>query len=146
MIRRLEKRDCQRWLQLWQGYLCFYERELPDEVTAHTWKTLLAPDRGHDGIAAFDESEQLVGFAHFLFHRSTWAISDYCYLEDLFVDPDARGKGAGMALIAGVEKAARAEGCARLYLTTAEQNSSARKLYDRALGTADFVRYAKPLS
>jgi len=49
----------------------------------------------------------LIGFAHYLLHRSTWAQVCYCYLEDLFVEPSARGSGAGRALIAAVEAAAR---------------------------------------
>ena len=144
-IRALEKRDCPRWLLLWQGYLDFYETELSDEITAKCWKSLLMPDHGHMGLAALDTTGAMIGFAHYLIHPSTWAIGEYCYLEDLFVDPDFRAQGAGAALIAGVEKAARAQGCARLYLTTAKDNSTARKLYDRALGSASFVRYAKPL-
>jgi len=145
VIRALEKRDCPRWLELWQGYLRFYETELPDEVSANTWQGLRSPNGGHEGLGALDGAGRLIGFAHILFHGSTWSISDYCYLEDLFVDPDARNQGVGAALIAGVEKVARDRGCTRLYLTTAEQNHVARRLYDQALGPASFVRYAKAI-
>ncbi|MCF6198108.1 MAG: GNAT family N-acetyltransferase [Hyphomicrobiaceae bacterium] len=144
-IRPLEKSDCPRWLLLWQGYLQFYETELPDEVTAKTWQGILSQNGGHEGLGALDATGKLIGFAHILYHGSTWSISDYCYLEDLFVDPDARHQGAGAALMAGAEKAARDRGCARLYLTTAEQNHTARRLYDQALGSAGFVRYAKAI-
>ncbi len=145
-IRPLEQNDYPRWLELWRGYLAFYETKLPASVTATAWQRLLIPNEGHGGLVALEPAGKLIGFAHYLLHRSTWSIKDYCYLEDLFVDAKARGSGAGRALIASVEQAARAQNCARLYLTTAEQNATARGLYDKTLGPAGFVRYAKSLN
>ena len=43
--------------------------------------------------------EQALGLVHSIYHRSTWATGDYCYLQDLFVADDARGSGSGRALI-----------------------------------------------
>ena len=51
---------------------------------------------------------RLVGIVHYLFHPVTWSIAPRCYLEDLFVSPDARGSGAGRALIEAVYRAADA--------------------------------------
>jgi len=48
----------------------------------------------HDG--------RIVGIAHGILHRSTWAKGSYLYLNNLFVSPDVRGGGAGHALIEGV--------------------------------------------
>ena len=45
---------------------------------------------------------ELLGLAHYLFHRSTTAIEPTCYLQDLFTSEAARGKGVGRALIEGV--------------------------------------------
>ena len=42
---------------------------------------------------------ELLGLTHYLFHRSTTAIEPICYLQDLFTDAAARGKGVGRALI-----------------------------------------------
>ncbi len=145
-VRPLEKNDYSRWLDLWRGYLSFYETELPAAVTARTWERLLVPNEGHAALVALGPTGKLVGLAHYLVHRSTWSISDYCYLEDLYVVPAARGHGVGGALITGVEQVARDQGCVRLYLMTAEQNDTARGLYDKNFGPAGFVRYAKPLN
>lgn len=144
--RPLTASDEQRWRVLWHDYLVFYDTELADAVTDRTWQRLLAPDAGHDGIVALDDAGRIIGFALFLFHASTWTTGCYCYLEDLYVDAAARGLGAGGALIDGVEAAARERGCTRLYLTTRETNAVARRLYDKKLGPAEFVRYAKPLA
>jgi GNAT superfamily N-acetyltransferase len=37
----------------------------------------------------------LLGLTHYLFHRHAWKIENVCYLQDLFVDPAARGTGLG---------------------------------------------------
>jgi len=57
------------------------------------------------------------------------------------VTPSARGRGIGGALIEWLRNAMRAEGWARLYWHTREDNAHARKLYDRFAEADDFVRY-----
>ena len=52
----------------------------------------------------------------------------YCYLEDLFVSSDARGSGAGRALIQAVYRAADAANADQVYWLTAQSNMTARKL------------------
>jgi len=78
---------------------------------------------------------------HYLFHPVTWAKSDRCYLEDLFVSPDARVKGAGRALIEAVYQAAEEAGTDQVYWLTAESNMTARRLYDRIGHVTPFIKY-----
>ena len=91
----------------------------------------------HDG--------KIVGLAHYLYRPSTWAVSDFCYLEDLFVDPTVRGKGVGRALINTLGEIASKAGAERLYWTTAPDNTTARRLYD-SLATTNRVQYRIPLN
>jgi GNAT superfamily N-acetyltransferase len=86
---------------------------------------------------------KLAGIVHFLFHRSCWTIADYCYLQDLFVAPDARKLGIGRALIEAVEKEARARGASRVYWLTQESNATARALYDQMAERSGFIQYRK---
>jgi GNAT superfamily N-acetyltransferase len=72
-----------------------------------------------------------------------WTIGDYCYLQDLFVAADARGKGVGAELIKHVEKIARAAGASRIYWLTKEDNVSARALYDKLADRSGFIQYRK---
>jgi len=51
------------------------------------------------------DGEALIGFAHYLFHRSTAQIGSVCYLQDLFTVEIARSRGAGRALIEGCVRA-----------------------------------------
>lgn len=132
--------DRETWLELWQGYQRFYETHIADEVTALTWSRLLTSDGPVRGLGA-EADGRLVGIAHYLFHPSSWTRGDYCYLQDLFVTDEARGRGAARALIEAVAEAARAAGAARTYWLTHESNDRARALYDRIAARTGFIQY-----
>lgn len=144
-IRPIEVSDKARWLELWEGYLNFYESTLSQEISELTWERLNDPLFDIHGILAVSEGH-VVGFAHFLYRPSTWAPNDYCYLEDLFVDPAIRGAGAGRSLIDAVIAAARAKKSGRVYWTTKESNTQARVLYDSYSPASEFVQYRLPQS
>ena len=144
-IREIRSSDKQPWRALWDGYLRFYETELADETTAATWRRLLDPDTQMTGLVA-ERGDVIVGFAHCVFHPYTWGEGDACYLEDLFVDPEVRGTGAGRRLLEVVVERARAAGCGRVYWHTHRDNERARALYDSFTSADDFVRYVVPLA
>lgn len=144
-IRELAKTDFAEWEPLWQGYLRFYESEVPDEVTKLSFERLTA---GSDHMGAFvaeDETPALIGMVHWLRHPSTWVPNDYCYLQDLFVAPHVRGGGVGRALIEAVYARAAEIGCNRVYWLTQETNETAMKLYDRLAEKSGFLQYRKIL-
>lgn len=128
------------WLPLWQGYLAFYEAQLPDDITDLTWRRLHDDAEPLNILAAYDAG-RMTGIVHYLFHRSSWARNAYCYLEDLFVSPQSRGTGAGRLLIEAVRQKAQDAGASRLYWTTRETNATARALYDRLATRTDFIQY-----
>ncbi|OYX22644.1 MAG: hypothetical protein B7Z10_12885 [Rhodobacterales bacterium 32-66-7] len=74
-----------------------------------------------------------------------FVLTEDCYLEDLFVSPDARGHGLGRALIDDLITLARAKGWARLYWHTNEANTRARALYDQYVQSDGHIRYRLPL-
>jgi len=82
----------------------------------------------------------VVGFAICVLHEGTWVTQPLCYLEDLFVDDAARGKGAGRALIEAIINEAREKGWSKVYWVTREGNP-ARALYDKLAVVDDYVRY-----
>jgi GNAT superfamily N-acetyltransferase len=143
-VRRLEARDKPVWLALFKGYIEFYKATVPEDVIEMTWKRLMegAPDF-HIALVAVDAADTPVGLAHVLFHRSTWSPTQYCYLEDLFVDPAQRTKGAGRALIEATYREADARGCTRTYWATQEFNYRARALYDQVATKSVFVQYRR---
>ena len=87
------------------------------------------------------DGDKVLGFAIHQHHPSSWVMGDDCYLEDLFVDASARGKGVGRALIADLAEYARSMGWNRLYWNTDSNNATARKLYDSIIPDDGHVRY-----
>jgi GNAT superfamily N-acetyltransferase len=137
-IRPITLSDKARWLELFREYVIFYKSTVSDEQFELTWQRIHSDFNMYGLIAELDG--QIVGLAHYIFRPSTWEVEDFCYLEDLFVDPKVRGAGVGRALISELEKIAIAKGSKRLYWTTATDNDVARKLYDKVAIT-DFVQY-----
>ena len=141
VVRPLQQSDRADWRRLWTAYLAFYQTTLPDEIYTVTWRRLF--DGGEfepRGFIAIADSKA-VGVTHYLFHRSCWATADNCYLQDLFSDPEMRGKGVGMALIKAVQEAAADRGVTNVYWMTHETNATARKLYDRVARRTGFIEY-----
>ena len=143
IIRPLELADKSRWLELWEGYLTFYESSLTPEQSELTWQRLHDDSFNLNGLVALVDGK-VIGFAHFLYRPSSWAENDYCYLEDLFVDETVRGAGAGRSLIDAVIVAARAKMSGRVYWTTRESNTRARVLYNSYSPASEFVQYRLP--
>jgi GNAT superfamily N-acetyltransferase len=139
-IRPIGAQDRQVWEPLWLGYLAFYERSVPADVTMFTW-TRLVETGEVEGLLALDEAGQGLGLVQFLYHASTWNRGGNCYLQDLFVVPEARGRSIGRRLIAAVGEAAKAKGAATLYWQTEEFNGTARRLYERVAKRSPFIRY-----
>jgi len=143
-VRPAEARDRSAWLALFRGYIEFYQASVAEEVVDTLWQRLMDGDEGFPvALLAVDGADRPLGLAHVLFHRSTWTQGWYCYLEDLFVDPRARGKGIGRALIEAVYAHADARGCSRTYWMTQESNATARALYDKVATKSPFVQYRR---
>jgi len=144
MIRPLQAGDREAWDRLWQGYQRFYRVEIAPAVSDLTFKRLLDPAEPMHGALAC-EGEVPVGLVHYIFHRSTWTAGDYCYLQDLFVAEDVRGKGIGRKLVEHVYEAAARAGASRVHWLTHESNFDAMKLYDRIAERSGFLQYRKLL-
>jgi GNAT superfamily N-acetyltransferase len=143
-IRDVSPRDFNSWYPLWQGYNAFYEREIADEITKLTWLRFFDAYEPVYALVA-EKDGQLLGLAHFLFHRSTSLIEPTCYLQDLFTSESARGQGIGKALIEAVYRRAKDGGASRVYWQTHETNSTARILYDKLASNSGFIVYRKLL-
>ncbi|KLD65141.1 GNAT family N-acetyltransferase [Dyella japonica] len=148
VIRAVDARDFSAWKPLWDGYNAFYGRSgetaLAEDITRETWSRFLAADEPMHAVVAECDG-QLLGLAHYLFHRSTINRANSCYLQDLFTVPASRGMGIGRALIEAVYSRARDAGAARVYWQTHETNTTAMQLYDQLAEKSGFIVYRKPL-
>ena len=140
MVRRVRASDEQAWRDMWAAYCAFYKNELPEEVTDATWSRFFDPSVQVRCLIA-EDGGQSVGFATYVLHLYTWGANPVCYLEDLFVREEARGRRVGQALIDKLIGMAESEDWDRVYWHTQGVNAPARKLYDRFVPADDFVRY-----
>ena len=141
-VAPLRSEDRDEWEVLARGYKAFYRDPIPDGDYRHAWERLMAAAEVH-GLGARVDG-RLEGIAHFLFHTTVWQ-GEVCYLQDLFTAEAARGKGVARALVEAVAGAARRRGARRYYWLTAEDNRTARALYDKVARYRGFVRYDYPL-
>jgi GNAT superfamily N-acetyltransferase len=145
-IRVVQRRDFDKWLPLWNDYNAFYGRSgataLRREITDMTWSRFFDVHEPVHALVA-ERGSELLGLAHYLFHRSTTAIEPICYLQDLFTAQAARGRGIGRALIEAVYRQAQLVGSPRVYWQTHETNGTARRLYDRVAERSGFIVYRK---
>ena len=143
-VRFVVREDYEQWLPLWDGYNAFYGRSgataLSPEITRMTWARFFDAYEPVHGLVA-ESNGQLLGLAHYLFHRSTTAIDPVCYLQDLFTNNAARGRGIGRALINRVYEQARLAGSSRVYWQTHQTNLTAMQLYDKVAERSGFVVY-----
>lgn len=147
-VRPLERADKAPWRRLWDGYNAFYGRSgptaLPDSIVETTWVRFFDASEPMEALVAGIDG-RLAGLVHIVFHRSMTSPTTVCYLQDLFTDPAARGRGVGRALIEAVYRRAEAAGATRVYWQTHETNTTAMRLYDGVAERTGFVVYARRL-
>jgi len=145
VVRDAAPTDEARWRELWAAYLAFYGVDIDPRISDATWRRVFDPASAIFMRVAEADGEVL-GFALCLTHEGTWVLKPDCYLEDLFVDAEARGKGVGRALLDDLVGLCKARGWARLYWHTEESNETARKLYDRYVESDGHIRYRISIS
>lgn len=140
----VQQQDYQQWIPYWLAYQNFYKVVLASSTTQTTWQRFF--DEAEPVYCAVAKrGEQVLGFVHYVIHRSTWAEQNYCYLEDLFVSPEVRGQHVGKHLIEYVQQQAILQQCDRLYWHTQETNHTAQKLYDWIAEKPGIIEYRMAL-
>ena len=144
-VRQATLEDHDSVARLFDAYRQFYA--LPaDEAAARAYirARLLAADSVI--LVAADASRQLQGFCQLYPSRCSLLGAAIYILYDLYVDPRARGTGAGKALMLAAAERARRDGKARMELQTARSNLAARALYDSLGWQLDetFLTYTLP--
>ena len=110
--------------------LAVYERE-PDAVHMTAEMAARALAQGHCRALLATDGARPVAIALYFFNFSTWTGTRGLYLEDLFVAPEARKTGLGLALLKRLAAMAVAEGCKRMEWSVLSWNDSAKGFYQR---------------
>ena len=133
MISRVTREDLDDLLPLMRGYCDFYEVAPSDASLRALSLTLIAnPDTSGTQLIAREDGDQrtAVGFATLYWTFSTLAASAIGLMNDLYVDPKARGGGIGRALIEACAAECAARSLPLLEWETAPGNTTAQALYD----------------
>lgn len=114
--------------------LADYEREADKVVATEELlqEALFATPPAAEALIA-ERDGQPIGMALFFHNFSTWTGWRGLYLEDLYVTPEARGTGAGTALLKRLAAIAKERGCARFEWSVLTWNTPAIEFY-RSLG------------
>lgn len=128
-VRRASSEDAAAWRPLYRGYATFYKRDITDTILDQTWAWLHDPAHPLEGLVAVAPDGKLVGLAHYRPQPKPLQGNDAGFLDDLFVDPEWRGRGVGRQLIEHLATIARERGWPSIRWITATDNATARRLY-----------------
>lgn len=129
-IAPVDAAEFEQLLPLIGSYQRFYEVEDVDEERNRAFfRRFLAPSE--DGMLIGARAEgRFLGFACLYWHFSSTLAAETVLMNDLYVEPDTRGKGIGRRLIEAGREVARERGAAHLEWATAPDNHTAQRLYD----------------
>jgi GNAT superfamily N-acetyltransferase len=139
-VRPVKDGDFFAWLDVYAKYAEFYDTQLTDQKALVLWSWLTAPEHEEDGLVAVD-GDRIVGLAHFRQFARPLEGDRGLFLDDLFVVEEERGKGVGAALIQKVRSLAEERGLGVVQWITAQDNSTAQKLYDDVANRTSWVTY-----
>ena len=142
-IRPAVTEDIPALMPLMRGYCEFYEASPTDEGLDEMARALIAlPDDQGMLLVAEEEPGGVIGFAAIGWKWSSLRGARTAVLEDLFVAPEARGRGAADALIREGADRAREHGAPVMSWLTAPDNRRAQAVYDRVGGKSEvFLEY-----
>jgi GNAT superfamily N-acetyltransferase len=145
-VRHVRETEFEDWSALFRGYCAFYAWPTSDDHQRQIWQWIHV-DRSVEALVAVevDDDGHEVDRPRGLAHLREWVRplrGEVCgYLDDLFVDPGARGGGAVDALFAEINRLALERGWATIRWTTADDNYRARRAYDRVAQRTAWVTY-----
>jgi len=140
-VRAVEDRDAADWAALYTGYRTFYKQ--PEDLAAvgRTWQWVRGSQHGLVGLVAVNEQDKPVALANLRWFARPSTGTMGLYLDDLFTAPDARGRGAGRALLHRASELARDGSANVVRWITAADNAAARHLYDTVAAATPWVTY-----
>ena len=130
MIREIQLKDKERWEKLYKGYADFYKVEMNNKILQTVWNWL--HDKSHElkGIG-YEIDGKIVGIAHYRKLLSPLKGKYIGYLDDIFVDPEYRGKKIGKKLLNEIKEISKTNGWNLVRWQTDKDNFTAKKLYDK---------------
>lgn len=140
-VRDVDQRDREAWTALYAGYRAFYRLPADAGAVATTWRWVAGREHGLRGLVAVGDDDAPVALANLrVFARPATATTGL-HLDDLFTAPEARSTGAGTALLERAAAIAAEEGMTVVRWITAQDNGTARRVYDAVATATPWVTY-----
>jgi GNAT superfamily N-acetyltransferase len=134
-VSAVREEEFETLLPLIAAYQRFYEvDDIDSDRNRSFFRRFTAPSEDGMLLAARDEGAVILGYACLYWHFSSLQATETVLMNDLFVAPEARGRGIGRALIEASADVARDRGAAWLEWATAPDNHTAQRLYDSLTG------------
>jgi GNAT superfamily N-acetyltransferase len=130
-VRRAGEQDAEVFLSLVSGLVEFEGYDPLDETVRQRLLIDAFGERPRFTVLLAEVGGQAVGYALIFETYSTFLAYPKLYLEDLFVRPEYRGRGVGLALFAACSREATARGCVRMEWVVLDWNTPAREFYRR---------------
>jgi GNAT superfamily N-acetyltransferase len=140
-IRPVAPEDRPVWEMLYAGYAAFYKVNQTQAMRDTVWSWLMDAQHETKALVAVDAGGKVIGLAHYRPFARPLSATTGGFLDDLFVDPDARGSGAADALLAALAELGRQRGWSVIRWITAEDNYRARAVYDRKAERTKWLTY-----
>jgi GNAT superfamily N-acetyltransferase len=137
-VARVTEEDLPALLSLVRAYCDFYEVSPSDDALLELSRALIDdPHREGIQLLARDDRAREVGFATVYWSWDTLLAARIGVMHDLFVAPQARGRGIGRHLIEACRRECRARGAVKLAWQTARDNVRAQRAYDAVGATRE---------
>ena len=133
--------DEEQWKKLYLGYAEFYKVEMNNQIMQTIWQWIHDDANPFYCIIAKDEQGDLLGFMHFRAMPSPLRGAMVGFLDDLFITPQARGRGVVKALYNELENQGSQKGWPLIRWITADNNYRARAVYDSLSNKTHWVTY-----
>jgi GNAT superfamily N-acetyltransferase len=144
-IRPAVAEDEPAWLEMWQDFVRSGPEPCAPGAPASVWRGVMDSEGVLECLIA-DQDGRPVGFALYVTHPYSWSPRPVCYMLDLYVRPECRGRGLGGRLIEALADIGRRAGWLKIYWMAQPDNAVARALYDRVAERCPLVRYDLYLS
>ena len=140
-VKALHSSDRQAWESLYKGYAEFYNMPMTEETLNTVWQWIFDPHNRFFALIAKDEWDNGIGLMHYRAMPSPLRGAEVGFLDDLFVDPDCRGKGVVELMFERLKQEAQAQNWPFVRWITAEDNYRGRAVYDRVADKTHWQTY-----
>ena len=140
MIRDLRLSDFDKWANLYKNYAEFYKVPMNEKILNNLWSWIHDESHIVRGIC-FESENKIVAITHYRTMPRPIKGRYIGFLDDLFVEPDFRGKKIAQKLIAHLKSLSKINNWDGIRWITHSSNENAKKLYDKIANNTGFELY-----